>query len=232
MSDDPRHEDPSPFNALPPVVVALFGAMFVIEAVFSAGEAGVLGGADAVGWRLAALQEYGFSPPLFWWMAETGEWLWRDVLRIVTYPFLHYGFTQMLFAGVILLAIGKMVGEVMGPGVVAAIFVGATLAGALVFALAFPEAPLLVGGFPPTYGLIGGYTFILWVRAKATGQNPSNAFLMIALLMGIQLVFGLLFGSDNTWVADLAGFCAGFGLCFVLVPRVRAALLERLRRRR
>ena len=47
--------------------------------------------------------------------------------------------------------------------------------------------------------------------------------------MGIQLVFGLLFGGSNAWVADLAGFAAGFGLSFFLAPGGWAKLREKLR---
>ena len=32
------------------------------------------------------------------------------------------------------------------------------------------------------------------------------------------LIFGLLFGGQNDWVADVAGFLVGFGLSFVLSP--------------
>ena len=38
-------------NPLPPVVVALFIAVVVPEALFSLGAAGVIGGPGAVGWR-------------------------------------------------------------------------------------------------------------------------------------------------------------------------------------
>ena len=49
--------------------------------------------------------------------------------------------------------------------------------------------------------------------------------------MGIQLVFGLLFGGGQDWVADLAGFVAGFGLSFLVSPGGRARVVDRLRQR-
>jgi hypothetical protein len=48
--------------------------------------------------------------------------------------------------------------------------------------------------------------------------------------MAIRLVFGLLFGSDGTWLADLVGFGVGFGLSILLVPGGLARLRQRLRR--
>ncbi len=49
--------------------------------------------------------------------------------------------------------------------------------------------------------------------------------------MGLQLVFGLLFGSNKDWLADIFGFITGFGASFLLVPgawgRIRAKLRGR-----
>ncbi len=229
MDDGKTGYDPSPVNPLPTAVLALFLAIFTIEAVFAAGEAGFVGGPQAVGWRIAAIQQYGFSPRILWWMVETGQYPMDQVVRFISYPFLHFGFVHMIFAGVILLAMGKMVGEVIGRIAIPAIFFGSSITGALVYALILPEGVPLVGAYAGAYGLIGGFTFILWARAKMAGQNQVQAFTLIAFLMGIQLVFGLLFGTNNTWVAELAGFFAGFGLCVLLVPGARRALLAKLR---
>ena len=229
MNDGKQGYDPSPVNPLPPVVLVLSLVLFGIEAVLAGGEAGYFGGPGAVGWRLGLIEEYGFSPQIFAWMLETGRWPLDHVMRFLTYPFLHYGFIQMIFSVVFILAMGKMVGEAMGSIAVAAIFFGSTIFGALVYGMLPEQTTWLVGAMPGAYGLIGGFTFVLWARARLTGGNQGQAFSLIAMLMGIQLLFGLLFGGDNTWVADLAGFIAGFILCFVLVPGARRALLKRLR---
>ena len=49
--------------------------------------------------------------------------------------------------------------------------------------------------------------------------------------MAIQLIFGLLFGGRPDWVADLAGFVAGFGLSFVVAPGGWRHTLTIIRRR-
>jgi hypothetical protein len=36
--------------------------------------------------------------------------------------------------------------------------------------------------------------------------------------MGIQLLFGLVFGANSQWVADVTGFVAGFALSFGVSP--------------
>jgi membrane associated rhomboid family serine protease len=38
------------------------------------------------------------------------------------------------------------------------------------------------------------------------------------MLLAIQLVFGLLFGGNWDWVAEVTGFATGFLLSFVVSP--------------
>ena len=230
MEDDRSHLEPSPFNAVPLPVVAIFAVIFGIECLFAGAEAGLFGGPTAIGWRLGALEQYGFSPLIFDWMISTGQFPTEHLARLILYPFLHYDFIHMLFAGVIFLAMGKYVGEVMGGWTVPILFFACSILGAIVYALIVGEARgVLVGAYPGAYGLIGAFTFVLWVRARAAGEAQIRAFSFIGLLMGIQLVFGLLFGTDNTWIAELAGFCIGFVLSFALVPGGVAFLLRKLR---
>ena len=139
--------DPSPFNALPASVWLLFGALATVEGIFSLGEAGIIGGPAAVGWRLAAINAYGFSGAAFDFMVENGRLLPEHMLRVLTYSFVHGSFTSTLFAGVILLAMGKMVGGVMGGWAVVLLFVLCGVAGALVFGLVTDQS-WLIGAFP------------------------------------------------------------------------------------
>lgn len=225
MSDDPNL---SPVNPLPPAVVALVLVIMGVEAAFSLGMRGLIGGPEAVGWRLEAFQSYAFSSEVFWWMVETGQWPVEHVIRFLSYAFVHGAFTHALFVCVFVLAMGKMVGEVMGDLAMVLIFVLSAMGGALGYAV-FLNAPVpLIGGFPAVYGLIGAFTYILWRQLSLVGAQQSRAFSLIAFLMGAQLVFGLLFGGQKDWVADLCGFATGFGLSFFLAPggwaRIRSAL--------
>ena len=89
----------------------------------------------------------------------------------------------------------------------------------------------LIGGYPAVYGLIGSYTFMLWVRLTGTGSNQYQAFTLIGFLLGIQLIFALLFGSNNDWIADIFGFLTGFALSFLLVPGAISRIRDRMRDR-
>ncbi len=217
-------------NPLPPVVVALVMFIMGIELAFSFGARGLIGGPSAVGWRLDALQSYAFSPDIFDWMVQNGRWPFEHVIRFVTYPFVSGSFTQAVFVCVFVLAMGKMVAEVFGGLQMLVIFVLSGVGGALAYALLLNPNYPLVGGFPPVYGLIGAFTWLLWRKLSLVGENQSRAFSLIAALMGIQLVFGLLFGGTSDWVADLGGFATGFGLSFFLAPGGWARIVGRIRR--
>ncbi len=100
-----------------------------------------------------------------------------------------------------------------------------------VYALLVDSPYPLIGGFPAVYGLIGAFTFRLWVKLAQTGGPQARAFTLIGFLMGIQLIFGLLFGGTPDWVADLAGFASGFGLSFLVSPGGWDRVVARLRQR-
>ena len=227
----PSGHDESPINPLPPVVVALALVIIGIELAFQAGARGLAGGPGGVGWRIEAIRRFAFSAEIFDWMAANRLWPAEHMLRFVTYPFVHAGFTHALMVVVFLLALGKMVGELFGTLAVLLVFFVSSAAGALAYGLLLQTPVPLVGGFPAAYGLIGSYSFMLWMALAGTDRNRMQAFSLIGLLMGFQLVFGLLFGGRPDWVADLAGFAAGFLLSFLLVPGALERILARLRNR-
>ncbi|MEP2784394.1 MAG: rhomboid family intramembrane serine protease [Pseudoruegeria sp.] len=223
--------DESLINPLPPVVVVLALLLFGIEVFLTLGGRGLIGGPDAVGWRLEAIQRFAFSGDILDWMLANGIYPPDQLIRFVTYPLIHVSFTQMIFVVVFLLALGKMAGEVFSWWAVLLIFFGASIVGALAYGLLLNEGVPLVGGYPAVYGLIGSFTFLMWVDLAVQGANKYRAFSLIAMLLGIQLIFGILFGGARDWVADFAGFLTGFGLSFVLVPGGWQRVLAVVRRR-
>lgn len=219
----------SAVNPLPPVVAALFLVIMGIEMAFFLGARGMVGGPAAVGWRLSAIQTYAFSGEIFDWMLANGRWPPEHLMRFVTYPFVHTSFTHALFVGVFVLAMGKMVAGVFGSLAMLAVFLVSGIGGALAYALILNDPIPLIGGFPAVYGLIGAFTFLLKGSLARIGANQARAFTLIALLMGIQLIFGLLFGGSRDWVADLGGFASGFGMSFFVAPGGWARMRGRIR---
>ncbi|MEM1077332.1 MAG: rhomboid family intramembrane serine protease [Pseudomonadota bacterium] len=221
----------SPFNPLPPLVVALAVVVIGIEALFSLGMRGIIGGPEAVGWRLAAIRDFGFVDQVFDWMLANGRFPPDQLARFLTYPLIHASFTHALFVAIFVLAMGKMVSEVFGGLAFLTIFWVSAIAGALVYGLLLDAELPLIGGYPGVYGLIGAYTFLLWVSLIATGGQQYRAFSLIGMLLGIQLLFAIFFEVGMDWVADLSGFVAGFGLSFLLVPGGWNRVLAKLRKR-
>lgn len=230
MTDEPAPFE-SPFNAIPPVILLLVVAVVVIELTLSAGAAGLAGGPGGIGWRLTALNDYAFSPAVLDYVWTRGDTSPDLLKRFVTYAFVHGSFTDALFGAALLLALGKFVGDVFSPLATLAVFVLGTLAGALAFGLFVGGATPLFGVWPAVYGLIGAFTYVLWLRLGAAGQSQIAAFRLIGFLLALQLIFGLLFGSSPIWIAELAGFAVGFAASIVLAPGGWSALLVRLRQR-
>ena len=223
--------DASPVNPVPLVVWLVVLPLVAMEIVLSAGESGYAGGPMGIGWRQDALQRFALAPQALGQMVETGRWNADYAMRLLTYPFVHASLTHALFAGVFILALGKFVAEVFRPWAFLVIFFSAAIVGGLAYS-AVPGIHLaLFGGYPAAYGLIGAFTFILWARLGALQANRARAFTMIGALLGIQLLFGLLFGGNFDWIADVAGFATGFLLSFVVAPGGPAHLLSKLRQR-
>jgi membrane associated rhomboid family serine protease len=220
-----------PLNPLPAIVWVLALPIIAMEIVVGLGGTGVVGGLEGAGWRLQALERFVFSPPLMQAMIDRSDYPLLQMMRLVTYPFVHGSTTHAVFVVVILLALGKMVGEIFRWWAVLVVFFGAAIAGAFAYMLVPGNAAPLFGGYPATYGLIGGFTFLLWVNLAAVGANKYRAFSLIGFLLGIQLLFGLLFGGGYEWVADVAGFAAGFLLSFVVSPGGWGRVLDKIRQR-
>ncbi|CTQ48958.1 rhomboid family intramembrane serine protease [Jannaschia donghaensis] len=228
---DPRNQ--SPFNTLPPVVVALAVVVIAIELLFQAGTAGFIGGREAVGWRLTALRDWAVIDSVWSWMWENRSFPLRQVVRVLTYPFLHGSMVHAAFVAVFVLALGNAVSPVYPNLRVLFIFFGAATGGALMYLILFDAASPLFGGYPAAYGLIGAFTYL--TQRGLTRADPKKACLLIGFLLAIQPVFGLVatrgFGWLPDWTADLGGAATGYALAVLLFPGALAHLRQRLRQR-
>ena len=228
---DPRNQ--SPFNALPPVVVALALVIVAIELAFQAGAAGLVGGQAAVGWRLSALQDWSVAEVIWDRMLAQRTVPPHEVLRLVAYPMLHAGFGHAAFVAVFVLAFGNAVAPVYPNLRFLALFFGSAVAGALAFLILFDSPAPLYGGYPAAYGLIGAFTYL--TRRGLTRMDRDRAFLLVGMLLAIQPVFGLValqgLGWIPDWSADVAGAAAGYGLAALMFPGAIDRLRDRMRQR-
>ena len=221
----------SPFNAIPPVPLALVLIIVGVELTLSAAGAGLIGGAQGFTWRNGAVQDYAFAPAILTEIFERGRGsfdLWK---RFVTYAFVHVSFTHALWAAVLLLALGKFVGEVFRPIPFLILFLVSTVAGATIYGLLSWQNTALLGAYPGVYGLIGAYTYLMWLTLERLGENQLKAFQLIGVLLGIMLVYSMIFGSTPTWIAEVAGFVVGLFIAPLLAPGGWAAFVYRIRNR-
>ncbi|PJI85312.1 rhomboid family protein [Yoonia maricola] len=221
----------SPFNALPPVVVMLTLLIVGIEVVFQLANYGIIGGPRGVGWRVSAINAYGYSPAILDRVLVNGDYSFDMLKRFVTYTFINGQLTQVAFCGALTLALGKFTAEYYGSLKVMFLYLATSVAGAIVFGLFVESHYPLIGGFTPVYGLIGAYTYALWLRLGEAGENQIMAFRLIGFLLMLQLAFGLIFGGNNQWIAELTGFVTGFLLAVVLAPGGWNSLVSRMRER-
>ena len=223
--------NPYPVNPIPPVIIGLCVAIVAVEVVLSMAGAGLIGGQQGIGWRSAAIQDYGFAPSVWEQLLERSDYSFDILKRFITYAFVHGSTTQAIFGVVILLALGKFVGDVFHPLAVLAVFVLSGVVGAAVFGAIVTPNIGLVGVYPADYGLIGAFTYLQWLRLGRMGQNQLQAFRMIGFLMGFQLLFAMLFGGSPAWIADVAGFVTGLGMSILVGPGGWTAFLGRIRQR-
>ena len=223
--------NPYPVNPIPPVIIGLCVIIVVVEVVLGMADAGLIGGQQGIGWRSAAIQDYGFAPSVWDQLIERSDYSFDILKRFITYAFVHGSTTQAIFGTVMLLALGKFVGDVFHPVAVLAVFVLSTVIGAAVYGAFVSPNIGLVGAYPADYGLIGAFTYLQWFRLGRMGQNQLQAFRMIGFLMGFQLLFAVLFGGSPTWIADISGFATGAVVSTIAAPGGWASFMRRMRSR-
>lgn len=227
----------SPVNAIPPVVIALTAVILVMEAVLQLADFGYIGGPKGLAWRLNTINELGFSTGIWDAIVERGDYRFDRFKRFVTYPYVNAAVTQVAFCAALTLALGKFVAEFYGGFQMLVIYVVASAFGAVMFGLLAWSTFPLYGGFPPVYGLIGAYTYAIWLRLVKAGENQILAFRLIGVLLLIQLIYGVVFGfvaetpPPPTWIAELSGFAGGFGVAILLAPGGWRRMLDRMRQR-
>lgn len=220
----------NPVNPLPTVVWLISAPIIVTEIIFALANTGALG-AQAIGWRFEMLGQLGFDPVEFRRMLAVQDWSLMQLATLISHAFVHLSLTHAAFVVVFVLALGKFVGEVFAGWAVAAVFFGATIGGTLVYALMPFTQVTLVGGYAGAYGLIGAFTWLLWMKLGRGDPNRMRAFSLIGMLAGLQIVFAALFGASPDWIADFAGFGVGFLLSFLVAPGGWRHLLRKIRKR-
>ncbi|MCC5987351.1 MAG: rhomboid family intramembrane serine protease [Pararhodobacter sp.] len=221
-----------PINKLPALVWLLLFAIAGIEAVLWLGAQGLIGGPQALGWRLEAITRWGYSGAVQVVMLENRHFPVAYLVRYGAFSFIHGGPLHAFFVIVLLAALGKYVTEAFGTLRTLAVLVPATLGGAVIFGLVLGEHELawLFGGMPMVFALVGAATWWRWHDAEDSAGRW-RAFGLVGALLGARLAIGLMVEAGHGWIAELAAFALGFALAALFAPGGWAFLRARLRQR-
>lgn len=221
-----------PFNPLPGAVWLVIVLITGIELMIWAGGAGLIGGPQAVGWRLTAIERFAFSSNVQGWMWETARYPVMHLWRYPVFGLIHAGPLHAFFVVVLLAALGKYVAEAFGTRAFLLVLALPPMAGAVVFGLLMgaDEQGWLLGGMPMVFGLVGAVTWWRWQQAGDMAGRR-RAFALIGVLLAARLGFGLLAETGHGWIAEIAAFGIGFALSALVGPgawdRLRARLRDR-----
>lgn len=233
------------FNDIPPVVVVVTLMILGVEGVLVLASEGIIGGREGIGWRSAMIDEFAWRPVLVSEYFRRGGLPAEYWLRLFTYPFVHASFLSAAFGSAMILALGKFVGDRWSWWSILIIFFGSGAVSAIAFGFISPVNYAYHGAFPALYGLIGAFTYMLWMRLEQAGANQLRAFSLIGFLLLIQVIFGLVFKclaafgmmSDPSpamlyiGLSELAGFAFGLALSPLVAPGGWRAFVLRMRRR-
>lgn len=219
----------APLNPLPATVWLLLAVLGGIELVLVLAGQGWIGGPAGLGWRIEAIQRLAFSGAIQEWMIETHRAPPAQLLRYIGHVAVQPGPLAAVLALAMVAGLGKAVAERMGGARMLACALVAPVLAAAVFGLILGghERAWLIGAGPMVFGLVGAWTWGQWTEASGDPARRRRAFGLIGVLLLARLGFGLLAETGFGWIADLAGFAAGFALALALAP----GTLARLRRR-
>lgn len=234
QSDPLRDLNASPLNRLPGAVWLLLLAVIGVELALQLGALGVVGGTQAIGWRIEAIQRFGYSSSVQDWMLNNRAFPTMHLVRYATFSFIHGSLMHALFACVLIAALGKSVAEAFGSLRFLVLAVGVPIAASVIFGLIIgtDQTGWLIGAMPLAFALVGGFTWLKWHEAAGDTDKQRRAFAMIGLLLVARLGFGLMIEAGPAWIAEVTAFALGFGMsALILGPGSWRRLRLRLRGR-
>ena len=170
---------------------------------------------QAANLRGQAVVSFGFWPGQVEIQVDDGSFGFLDMFAFVTYPFIHLSAVNAVFSILFVLVVHRFVLGLVREVSCLAIFLGSSAFGALGYyffaGIDFP----LIGASPGYLGLFGVAAAIAVLIGRSAGESSLNpiartVLILPALLIGFEVIASLLFGGRSRWVADLAGFSAGF----------------------
>lgn len=210
-----------PIINTPPVILISIAILIGIQAAIQ------WGGSDVEIWSLYA---FALIPARFQGPEATAMIEGSQYWSLITYAFLHDGWTHVLFNSVWLLIFGTPVARQFGALRFLLIALVSTLGGAIAMLVLFWGKPIIaVGASAAVSGLLaaaipimfagplGPLTFREFLRDRRALLFTA-VFLGMTLLTGVQWLPGFADGARIAWEAHLGGFIAGL-IAYFFVSR-------------
>ena len=196
-----------PLHRPAPVVLALLGFCCAVEVLLQAADAGLIG---TPRWRAQAYENAGFWAGLLW--GWTPNYAAQPGLMFASYALLHSGLSHLAGNMVPLWILGNIVTARAGQRGFLAIWVLATIAGALAFGLLTDSPRPMVGTSGALFGLAGA--FMAWEAQdrRRAGQSLWPVAGWLVGLVVLNLAYFVLQHGLLAWETHLGGFVAG-GIC-------------------
>jgi rhomboid protease GluP len=218
---------PHSHRPLPRGLIALVGAIALIEVVLSLADAGYL--ADPT------LRRRLFVAGAFWASLLHGDaplYAVQPITMFLSHAFLHGSLLHMVMNMTILLALGRFTADRYGPGAVLPVFLLGAIAGGAVFGLVNADRVPMVGASGAVFAFLGVWIAWDWRRHRAAGvpTGPVTRRVLVLAFLNVALWFGL--SGGLAWEAHLGGFLVGLACGFWFEGRIaRADRAARARRR-
>jgi membrane associated rhomboid family serine protease len=137
--------------------------------------------------------------------------------RLVVPVFMHIGAFHLIANSVGLLVFGGIVERAFGWPAFAVIYLAAGIAGNVASYAAGPTVG--AGASGAIFGLVGAFGVYLYQNRAALGRAARGSLGGLALIIGINVVFGLSTPGVDNW-AHFGGIVAGAAMALRLAPRV------------
>lgn len=143
--------------------------------------------------------------------------------RLLTAVFIHIGLFHLVANSIGLLVFGGMVEQAYGVRSFLTLYLVAGIFGNLASYAAGPTVS--AGASGAVFGIVGAFGTYLMVNRAVLGELARRSLWGIALILGINVVFGLNVGGIDNW-AHLGGLLSGALVGWFLTPHLTRESVE------
>jgi len=197
-----------------PVILVIFILCMIPELVLAGAEYGFWG---KIGWRLWALQNFGF------WAGLLHNWrpnyAFQPEAMFVTYGFLHAGALHFGVNMMTLFSLAPPLVERLGALRFLVLYAVSIVGGALGFALLSSQALPMVGASGALFGLAGAHVALHYRARRAIRATQRPVLKALLGLVALNLILWWAMNGQLAWETHLGGFIIGWIAVLWLDPQ-------------